>query len=125
MKIAYYVITGLLSLGLLFGGFMQLTHNPEMVSNMAKLGYAPYVLTLLGTLKMLAPVAFWVPGFPKVREWAYAGVVFLAIGAIFSHISSNDAAHAGGGAFTLIECIASYILNQKVNANKTQSVVVA
>jgi hypothetical protein len=41
---------------------------------------------------VLGAVAVLVPGFPRVKEWAYAGMVFDLTGAAFSHASSGDPA---------------------------------
>jgi LPXTG-motif cell wall-anchored protein len=39
--------------------------------------------------KILGVVAFWF-GFQRLKEWAYAGLVFDLIGALYSHISGGD-----------------------------------
>jgi hypothetical protein len=30
------------------------------------------------------------PGFPRLKEWAYAGLVFDLAGAVYSHLSIGD-----------------------------------
>jgi uncharacterized membrane protein YphA (DoxX/SURF4 family) len=54
------------------------------------LGYPAYLLTLLGIWKLLGVVAVLIPKRPLLKEWAYAGFVFLMSGAIFSHVASGD-----------------------------------
>src|SRR5690348_10252693 len=39
-------------------------------------GYPAYVLTLMGVWKLLGIIAFLVPRFPRLKEWAYAGFFF-------------------------------------------------
>ena len=51
-----------------------------------------HVAALLGVAKLLAVPALLVPGFPRLKEWAYAGMVFNLIGATFSHAMSGDSA---------------------------------
>ncbi len=58
---------------------------------MAKLGYPAYLMALLGVWKILAVAALLAPRFTLIKEWAYAGVVFLTTGAIYSHIAAHDA----------------------------------
>jgi uncharacterized membrane protein YphA (DoxX/SURF4 family) len=54
-------------------GLVQLFKVEAEVNNMAQLGYPIYLLTLLGSWKILGVAAVLVPGFPLLREWAYAG----------------------------------------------------
>jgi uncharacterized membrane protein YphA (DoxX/SURF4 family) len=63
---------------------------PQAVELFTHLGYPTYLLPFLGTAKILAVIAILVPGFPRIREWAYAGLVFDLIGAWYSHISVGD-----------------------------------
>jgi hypothetical protein len=87
VKIGYWVLTGLLCLFLAFGAYMDLSHNPQVLAGVASLGYPVYFLNIDGTAKVLAILALLVPlpGFPRLREWAYAGLTFLTIGAAWSH----------------------------------------
>jgi hypothetical protein len=41
-------------------------------------------LVILGTWKLLGAVALAVPRFPRLKEWAYAGVLFDLTGAVAS-----------------------------------------
>ena len=43
----------------------------------------------MGIWKLLGAVAVIVPGFPRLKEWAYAGVVFDLTGALVSNIVSG------------------------------------
>ena len=53
------------------------------------MGYPVYVLTILGTWKLLGAIAILIPKYPLLKEWAYAGMFFLLTGALFSHITSG------------------------------------
>ena len=87
----YWITTGLLSFALLGSGFGKLSQAPELVANMDRLGYPTYLLTILGAWALLAVVALLAPGFARVKEWAYAGVVFQMTGAFASHVAVGDA----------------------------------
>ncbi|HLG74686.1 MAG TPA: DoxX family protein [Chloroflexota bacterium] len=63
---------------------------PPFAWGIRQLGYPVYVLTILGTWKLLGAVALLIPKFPLVKEWAYAGVFFLLTGALFSHFASGN-----------------------------------
>lgn len=88
--LGFWIPTVLVCLASLGGGVMDLTHNPELAGAMSHLGYPAYVMTLLGAWKIAGVIALLVPGFPRLKEWAYAGFVFDLSGAVFSHAASGD-----------------------------------
>lgn len=92
-KIIYWIATVWLALGLFATGIAQLVGADGQggADMLAKLGYPAYLMALLGFWKVLAVIALLAPKFPLIKEWAYAGVVFLTTGAIYSHIAAHDA----------------------------------
>jgi hypothetical protein len=89
--IGYWATTGLLLFGVLSGGICELVRRPENVQGMVQLGYPVYVVTILGLWKVLGTVALLAPGFPRLKEWAYAGIIFNMTGAAASHAACGDA----------------------------------
>jgi len=96
-KIIYWIATLWLSLGMFATGLVQLFRMqsegavaPPGVYGITHLGYPVYFLTILGVWKILGVVAVLIPGFPLLKEWAYAGFFFIMSGAIFSHIAVGD-----------------------------------
>lgn len=87
---AYFAITVLAGLALAGSGFANLTLQEPIVESMKNLGYPEYFPRILGTWKILAAVALLAPGFPRVKEWATAGVTFAMTGATASHIFAGD-----------------------------------
>jgi uncharacterized membrane protein YphA (DoxX/SURF4 family) len=57
---------------------------------MAHLGYPGYFLSVFGFWKILGAIAIVIPNFKRLKEWAYAGMIFDLTGATFSRISSHD-----------------------------------
>jgi hypothetical protein len=49
-----------------------------------ELGYPLFFVPFIGVAKLLGVIAILVPGFPRLKEWAYAGLYFDLIGATFS-----------------------------------------
>src|SRR5690349_4254998 len=74
--LAYWITTGLLAAAFAMGGAMDLARPPEMLAGMQHLGYPSYFLLILGAWKVLAAPALLAPGFARLKEWAYAGIVF-------------------------------------------------
>jgi hypothetical protein len=91
-KIIYWVATIWLCLGMVSTGIVQLIPLEEEVEKMSALGYPLYFLTLIGVWKLVGVVAVLMPGYPLLKEWAYAGFFFLMSGAVFSHAAVGDQA---------------------------------
>ena len=92
-KIIYWIATIWLSLGMISTGVVQLfktNAGQGGLDMIIHLGYPAYLLTILGTWKILGVVALLIPKFPLLKEWAYAGFFFITSGAIFSHIAAGD-----------------------------------
>lgn len=89
---AYWATTGLVAFAMASGGLMDLARPEELTRNMAALGYPAYFMTILGTWKVLGAVAVLAPRTARLKEWAYAGIVFDLSGAALSHAFVGDAA---------------------------------
>jgi uncharacterized membrane protein YphA (DoxX/SURF4 family) len=89
-RVGYWVATGILATECVVGGIMGGLRWPSYGVIMAHLGYPPYFMTILGIWYMLAGVALLAPRFPRLKEWAYAGLFFNYTGAIASHLAVGD-----------------------------------
>lgn len=89
-KIIYWVATLWLALGMTSSAVVQLMRLPEGVQGVTHLGYPAYLLTILGTWKILGVITILAPKFPVVKEWAYAGFFFVTSGALISHVTMGD-----------------------------------
>lgn len=88
--IAYWVMTALTAFVFLSGGVMDILQPPELLKGMTDLGYTAYFTTILGVWKVLGGIAVLAPRFPRLKEWAYAGMFFDLSGAAASHASVGD-----------------------------------
>jgi uncharacterized membrane protein YphA (DoxX/SURF4 family) len=88
--IAYWTTTGLLSLAIFSGGLAQITRQPQNVAGLVHLGYPAYMASILGFWKICGTLAILVPGFARLKEWAYAGIFFVLTGAATSHAMCHD-----------------------------------
>lgn len=93
-NIGYWVTTGLTALAMGTGGVLDVLGAPDILATMAHLGYPAYVATLIGVWKILGTAAILAPGFPRLKEWAYAGVMLDLTGAAVSHAAVGDGAGA-------------------------------
>jgi hypothetical protein len=113
-------VTGLFVLGVLPGAIMNLVQPPILVEMAGTLGVTTSLMSLVGTWKVLGITALLVPGFPRIREWAYAGFVFDLTGAAFLHGAAGD--YAGVPAPLVLAGIgfASYLLRRNA-MNETEA----
>jgi|SRR5690242_2023223 len=87
--IAYWVTTTLLVSELALGGVWDILRVPQVRGLIERLGYPLYFLVILGIWKLLGAVALVIPRFPRLKEWAYAGVFFDLTGAVASQWASG------------------------------------
>ncbi len=84
-NIAYWTTTILVALPIGSGGVGQLAQfraNPH--GTVPILGYPMYFFAILGFWKVLGAITILVPRFPRLKEWAYAGIFFDLTGAAAS-----------------------------------------
>jgi uncharacterized membrane protein YphA (DoxX/SURF4 family) len=88
--ILYWIFT------VLFAGLITLASIPdvlkadEAIAVFHRLGYPTYLLPFLGVAKLFGVIAILIPRLDRIKEWAYAGLVFDLLGALYSHISVGD-----------------------------------
>ncbi|EPG65858.1 DoxX family protein [Leptospira wolffii] len=93
-KIAYWIITSLISLNYLYAGIIYIIKNDQVISGMGQLGYPLYFITILGIWKILGAVVLIAPRLPLLKEWAYAGILFnLTAAAASNAISGFEIPH--------------------------------
>lgn len=113
-RIWHWVCTGIFATFMTFSAVPDIMQVPEAVAFIGHLGYPAYFVPFIGVAKLLGCIAIVVPGFPKIREWAYAGLFFDLIGALYSALMVDG---FDPGMFMMIPVfglgIASYVLNKK------------
>lgn len=90
LNIFYWVFTGLLIPSFGYGSIMDLMGKPQSIEIITSLGYPAYLSPFLGVARILALIAIFIPKFPRLKEWAYAGLVFDVIGATYSQIAVGN-----------------------------------
>lgn len=82
--------TGLMAALLVLSAVPDVLRVPGAVSVFGHLGYPRYLLPFLGTAKLLGVAVVLAPGLRRIKEWAFAGLTFDLIGALYSHLSVGD-----------------------------------
>jgi DoxX-like family len=88
--VAYWTTTAVLAAECFVGGVMGALRLQPFKGVVTHLGYPPYFMTILGVCYVSAGVVLLAPRLPLVKEWAYAGLIFIYTGATASHIWVGD-----------------------------------
>ena len=115
VKIIYWIATGLFSAFMLITSIPYLTSGKDVVQILHdQLGYPLYIIPFLGTAKIIGAIVLVIPKFPKIKEWAYAGLIFDLTGALFSLLMIGGGIQAviGMGIPIIIGAV-SYIYHHK------------
>jgi len=89
-KILYWTFTGLFAFMMLGSAIPDIFSASDAVKGMHDgLGYPLYFIPFIGVAKALGVLAILIPGFPKIKEWAYAGLTFDLTGASYSLIAAG------------------------------------
>ena len=87
ITILYWVFTGLFCAFMLFSGITNALVTTDSIALITTtLHYPQHIIPFLGVAKVLGAIALLVPGFPRLKEWAYAGFFFDMAGATYSGI---------------------------------------
>lgn len=89
-KIIFWSATVFLALAQGVAGIMNF-FAPAAEERFKAIGYPHHLLILLGVLEVLGVLALILPQVSfRIKEWAYAGFVFLYIGALAAHMAVKD-----------------------------------
>ena len=86
----YWIATGVTALAMGGGAIADVLRLEPVADIMETLGYPAYLLTIIGVAKILGVATILVPGFQRLKEWAYAGLCIDLIGGFASHIAVKD-----------------------------------
>ncbi len=114
VNICFWVITGLAAAFIGIGSIFDIINNEMVQTAMTALGYPMYLAPFLGVMKLLGVTAILYQKWPKLTEWAYAGLTLELFAGAYSHVAAGQGIVASIAALMAMALvIASYVLNQK------------
>ncbi|MEJ7623448.1 MAG: DoxX family protein [Pyrinomonadaceae bacterium] len=115
MRVAYWIVTVLMAVLLGLSGVPDILMIKEAVDVFRHLGYPDYILPFIGVAKVLGSISVLQPWFPRLREWAYAGLAIDVVGAAYSHLSVGDGlAGAAPAIVAFVLVMISYALYRRI-----------
>ena len=88
--ITYWTFTVLLVFELAAGSLWNLLQIEWVRVQLNHLGYPLYYTYIAGVWSIGGAAVIIAPGFPRLKEWAYAGSFFQFSGAVASHLLAGD-----------------------------------
>jgi uncharacterized membrane protein YphA (DoxX/SURF4 family) len=86
-----------------------LSGGPQAVEGFTHVGYPQQLRILLGIAKPLGAIALLIPGWPRLKELAYAGFTFAWIAAVVAHYLAGDGPKALAPVVLLVLLLISYV----------------
>jgi hypothetical protein len=116
-NVLYWIFTILFALLMLFSAYGSILVNEDAIKLIHdQLGYPVYFIAFTGWAKLIGSIVILIPGLKTVKEWAYAGLFFDLLAAVYSGIAvakGNIDPAMLGMLIWILPGILSYILWKK------------
>lgn len=86
----YWIATVLVAFELVASFIWVVVGTQYVTINLKHLGYPLFLATIIGVFDFPGAVTLLIPGFTRLKEWAYAGAFFKYAGAVASHLFAGD-----------------------------------
>jgi hypothetical protein len=89
LNVLYWIFTILFAALMIFSAVGGLQPSDQTIKVLHDaMGYPIYFIQYLSVAKLLGSIAILIPGFKRIKEWAYAGLFFDLAGAIYSGVAA-------------------------------------
>lgn len=93
INLLYWIFNGLLAALMIFSGIPNILSTPESVQLVTDhLRFPLFFIPFLGVAKVLGAIVILLPGFPRLKEWVYAGFTYDLVAATYASICVGDPA---------------------------------
>ncbi|MDT3403217.1 DoxX family protein [Mucilaginibacter terrae] len=118
-KIIYWILTGLFLFVMVGSAIPDVLVQDIAVQGFKEMQMPAYLLPFVGVAKILGAIAILIPGYPRIKEWAYAGLIFDLIGAVYSVAASGKSVENWAPMLLFIALgVASYFYYHKLQKAK-------
>lgn len=114
-NIIYWTVTGIFGAFMIFSSLGNVVSDEQSVAFLnGHLGFPLYMIPFLGVAKILGVIGILIPGFPRLKEWAYAGLAFDLVGATYA-VTMVDGVQPGSSFMLVVLAFltVSYIYHHK------------
>jgi hypothetical protein len=110
--IVYWVATAIVAGNAVVAGMIDILRVQPFFGILLHLGYPAYFGIILGIWKVVGAIALLAPGYPLVKEWAYAGNFVDYTAAVASYLAVGDgvASNLAGPIVSIVFLVVSWAL---------------
>lgn len=119
INIGYWILTILAAAMMGLSSYSNIISAPEAIDLVVtKMGYPAYFLPMIGVCKLAGSITILIPGFARIKDWAYAGLMFDITAAMYSFACIGEPVNAWGLLFLPVFLIAGsyFFYLRKYNA---------
>jgi uncharacterized membrane protein YphA (DoxX/SURF4 family) len=109
-SVAYWLVTCLVFAETALGAVWDLKLTPFVVETVQRLGYPTYFVVIMGLWKVPGAVVLVSPRLPRLKEWVYAGLIFVYTTAAASHLVMHEVGNAIAPIVLTLLTLASWAL---------------
>lgn len=96
-NILYWIFTIIFAALMIFSAYGSVINDPKAVGLIHEtLEYPKYFIPFNGWTKIIGSIVILIPGLKTIKEWAYAGLFFDLIAAIYSFIAAPKMPYDAG-----------------------------
>lgn len=123
INILYWIFTVIFAGLMIFSAVGSLTTNPQAIQLIHDtLEYPVYFIPFTGYAKLLGSIVILIPGLRTIKEWAYAGLFFDLIAAVYSFMKapkmSFDPGMLSMGIWILFGILSYFFWKKKMSLSK-------
>ena len=87
----YWIFTILFCALMIFASWPSILVNEDSIKLIhGMLGYPEYFIPFTGWAKLIGAIVLLIPGYGRIKEWAYAGLFFDLVAAVYSGIAVSQ-----------------------------------
>ncbi len=90
LNLIYWILTGLFAAMMAASSIPDILVSKDAITIFNQLQLPVYLIVFLGVAKLAGVIAILIPGFPRIKEWAYAGLVIDLVGATYCMIAIHS-----------------------------------
>jgi hypothetical protein len=95
LTIAYWSVLIFMTIGMLFSAIPSVLKLPYAVEHFCNVLKLPeYLLVFTGAIKLIGLIVLYIPGYPRLKEWVFAGFIFDITGAWYCNFTAMNSFRA-------------------------------
>ena len=87
VKIALWIVSGLLTAMYLFAGGMKLSGQRDAIESFTRYGHSDGFRLFIGAAEVSGAIGLWIP---RLAFWAAVGLFAIMLGAVYTHLSNGE-----------------------------------